>query len=186
MKHTSYWLLLRFLGFDALVTPFCGYLPRGGIIYQKLTIFAFLKSYWREIYLPCSCVAPHTRLEGALTSAASAYPDRLCRLIARIALREFPGGTGPWGHQFVYDDDLGSAGAAGDTGAEGSMRPRRRIKGSELFSVILSECLPWHVLLKHPFKKHGHINIQEARAFRSLLRRMPPCKRVCVCCRIAR
>ena len=180
MQYTSWWLLLRCLGFDALVTPFCGYLPRDGIVYQKLTIFAFLKSYWHEIYRPCTCTVPHTRLEGSLTTTASAYPDRLCRLIARIAAREFPGGSGPWGRGFAHDDVVGEDVGNGDLRASGTGLQKRRIKGSELFSVILSECLPWRVLLKHPFKRHGHINIQEARAYQSLLRRMPPCSRVCV------
>ena len=51
----------------------------------------------------------HTRLEGSLTTQASAYPDLLCKKIAQIALRELPGGDGPWGHasSFEEDDDTG-------------------------------------------------------------------------------
>ena len=75
MKVSCWWLLLRFLGFDAMVTPFCGYLPSGGIVYQKLTIFTFCRKYWHELFRGCTCVKAHTRLEGSLTTQASAYPD---------------------------------------------------------------------------------------------------------------
>ena len=44
---------------------------------------------------------------------------------------------------------------------------------SRFVSVILSECLPWRGLVKHRLQKRGHINIQEAFAFRSLCRRAP-------------
>ena len=50
MKFSCWWLLLRFMGFDAMVTPFCGYLQSGGIVYQKLTIFVFVREYWHELY----------------------------------------------------------------------------------------------------------------------------------------
>ena len=114
---------------------------------MKNTVFAHLGRYWQELYRACNCTEPHTRLEGSLTAAASAYPDRFCK-VAVIAAREFPGGPGPWGRGY---------GAAGD--GEAAARPRPRRKGSELFSVIISECLPWKPLVKHSYAKHGHINI---------------------------
>ena len=112
-----------------------------------------------------------------MTTLASAYPDRLCRTIATIAAREFPGGDGAWGHGYVHeklDGDL-----LGATGAELGRSGGHRIKGSELFSVLLPECLPWRVNMVHAFRRHGHINIQEARAFRSLLSRVPSVSRFC-------
>ena len=176
-KFSCFWLLLLGAGFDSLVTPFCGYLPRDGLVYRKDTVFAHIGAYWKGIIKRCTCVVPHTRLEGSLTTQASAYPDALCRRISRIAKDNFPGGDGPWGHLF-------GAERGGDHGRESTHAvgggPRRRIRGSDLFGVILSECLPWSVILKHPFKKHGHINIQEARAYKSLLRRVPCCRRFVV------
>ena len=176
-KFSCFWLLLLGAGFDSLVTPFCGYLPKDGIVYKKDSVFAHIGTYWKSIIKPCTCVVPHTRLEGSLTTQASAYPDALCRQIGRIAKEHFPGGEGPWGHLY-------GAGESGNHGRENSHAvgggPRRRIRGSDLFGVILSECLPWSVILKHPFKKHGHINIQEARAYKSLLRRVPSSRRFVV------
>ena len=123
------------------------------------------------------------RLEGSLITLASAYPDQLCREIARIAQEQFPGGEGRRGHQWGSADfDTHAAEASSRVRVAG---PRRRIRGSELFAVILSECLPWAAILKHPFKRFGHINIQEARAYKSLLRQYRRCV-VFVSCKIVK
>ena len=107
MKYSYWWLLLLHLGFSLFVNPFCGDLPKDGVVYQKLTVFAHLRLYWRELFRPCSCTIRHTVLQGDLTAKASAYPDELCKRIADIALREFPGGNGPWG---VAAEGIDSAG----------------------------------------------------------------------------
>ena len=176
-KFTCWFSLLRYLGFSSLVTPFCGYLKGCPIVYKKDTLFLHLGKYWDQLVRPCTCVKPHTRLEGSLTTLASAYPDQLCRLIAVIAERNFPGGEGPWGD---LEGRADSVPGAAPTAARPSALARRRIKGSELFAVVLSECLPWSVILKQPFKRFGHINIQEARAYRAVLRRVPSLRRFCV------
>lgn len=43
----------------------------------------------------------------------------------------------------------------------------------ELHTTIFSECMPWFVNIKHRIQKHGHMNIQEAYAYRSLLQCAP-------------
>ena len=118
--------------------PFCGYLPKSGIVYKKDTLFLHLRGYWKQIVRPCRCVAPHTRLEGSLTTQASAYPDLLCRLIGRIACDNFPGGEGPWGHRFGTEEQ----GRESRVNVSEGERPSRRIKGSELFQLFCqSVCL---------------------------------------------
>ena len=91
-KCSCWWLHLLAVGFDSLLIPCCGYLPKNGIVYKKDTLFLHLGRYWKRIVRTCCCVVPHTRLEGSLTTAASAYPDQLCCLIARIACDNFAGG----------------------------------------------------------------------------------------------
>ncbi|CAE8616972.1 unnamed protein product [Polarella glacialis] len=58
--------------------------------------------------------------------------------------------------------------------------PRRKARHvSHLWAVQLAESLPWVTNMVYKFKDGGHINLKEARAYRSLLKRLPrDCKPV--------
>ena len=55
----------------------------------------------------------------------------------------------------------------------------RRKRSSAL--VHLSEGLSWGTCMQYKFKSHQHINLQEAKARRSLMKRLPCNRRVVIC-----
>ena len=173
MRFTVWWELLLFLGMGWICTPQCGYISSGPV-YRKETIFGFCarSPYWARLYRACSCSVPHTKLEGSLTTAAAEYPTDMCEEIAIILSENCPAEPGPW----LPNDVEGEAMPASPV-RKSKMAGRAP---SELHTIILSECMPWVVNVKHKFRKHGHINIQEAYAYRSILRRAPSSSRFVV------
>ena len=55
-----------------------------------------------------------------------------------------------------------------------------RKQSSSLWALQLSESLPWHTIMQYRFKVQSHINLQEAKARRSLVKRLPRDKRVVI------
>ena len=170
IRCTFYWQWMAHLCADWVTTPFCGYL-RGPVIYLKPIIFLFRRGsvFWCKLYKPCRCRKPHTPLEGSLTTAAAAYPDLLCQLIARLVEEHMPRTAGPW---LLGAEDIGS-GTPGDIIINKDVRTDRRPAVSKLSTVILSECLGWRTNMRYKFKEGGHINLQEAHAFRGVCKRVP-------------
>ena len=57
----------------------------------------------------------------------------------------------------------------------------RRKRSSALWAVQLSEALVWRTVMQYKCTRVEHINLQEAKARRSLMKRLPVSKRVVVC-----
>ena len=162
MRFCFWWKMLLGLGADSVLTPQCGYIVSGPV-YLKMTVFLFRKqsSFWKNLYRPCTCsgVPKHTQLAGSLTTMAAEYPEQLCEQIAEITKIHMPDSPGPW----LPNDE-----------APPEEVPQMERAASSLFTIVLSECLPWATAMKHRFREKGHINVQEAYAFRSICRRAPP------------
>ena len=60
------------------------------------------------------------------------------------------------------------------------LRKSRQKRSSSLWAVQLSEALEWKTIMQYKFRVVQHINIQEAKARRSLVKRLPRDRRVVV------
>ena len=65
-------------------------------------------------------------------------------------------------------------------GLEARKQRSRRKQSSALWAVQLSESLPWRTIMQYRFRMVKHINLQEAKARRSLVKRLGRDKRVVV------
>ncbi len=114
----------------------------------------------------CQCTQLHVRLEGSLTSAASAYPPLLCQVIAEAVV----GSLGAERKRF--SQKLETAPFFEATPPEDPAPRKKHRINSHLWALQLSECLPWKTCVQYRFTTPGHINILEAKARRTLIKRI--------------
>ena len=87
------------------------------VISLNPTILRFKRErcFWQTLNKPCTCRRDHSPLTGALTTAAAAYPDMLCELIAQLIELHMTRGPGPW-----LESNLSAEAAAPLPGYEGT------------------------------------------------------------------
>ena len=129
-----------------LLRLFCGYI-QSGPVYFKPTVFLFKRSstFWHGLFRPCTCTTKHVFLQGALTILAAAYPGGLCDEITSITAERMPEGPGPWVQHGEERGWLAADGGFQDFGVPTDRRPAV----SKLYSILLSEALPWRANIKY-------------------------------------
>ena len=104
----------------------------------------------------------HPKLEGQATTLAGQYSQQFCDRVAKLWVRFVEDGH-------VFKDDSPPFEA-----------PRKQKSGSPLWAVQLSEGLKWEPWLRYTFRMVVHINLQESKARRSLIKRVKRDQRVVV------
>ena len=191
MKWLPSWMILFSLGAYEEWGPQCRWLTTRDK-YRKDTIF--LHNFFGLGGLSgfCRCRRPHILLQGSLTTQAAAYPAKLSEEVIAGIRVILPGGdqectvassqlfSSPdvsfanpvasinYVHDPVFDTCADSGESASDTDMH-SANYRRR-PGSKPYIVSLSESLPWRVTRKCKPRRAGHINLQEQRAWRLVLK----------------
>ena len=165
MWFAFWWKMLLSMGADQALTPQCGYITSGRV-YLKMGGFIYCKrsSYWLQLYRACTCTQKHTQLAGSFTTQAAEYPYQTCLKVVDVVTVHMPQVPGPWLPADERFTDC-SRPSAVRTATSLSSTP---YAVPSLFTFVLSECLPLVGTMKHRFKSKGHINVQEAYAFRSI------------------
>lgn len=133
---------------------------------RLLSNFSELKKLGRR----CCHHRKHVRLEGSATTLAGQYSPVFCRKVVEL-----------W-KIWVLKNKEQCEEVFRDAGNKG-VSPRKISKpkgGSHLWSVQLSESLPWKTWIQYPFRRLEHINLQETKARRSLFKRLKPGRKVVV------
>ena len=133
----------------------------------------------------------HEKLEGSATTLAGAYSDSFCKQVAALCAGAWDTFEAQVSSSFragggVQGDSSGLVEVSVDSCSVGrEFRDRfqrgRQKRSSTLWAVQLSEGLCWRTFMQYRFKEKAHINLQEAKARRSLIKRLPRDKRVVLC-----
>ena len=115
------------------------------------------------------------------------FPEDFCRAVARLCrggwTEQWTSGQDPPNKDFVeVPSTLDHFGDGLETSAASIPKNNSRaIKlSSPLWSVQLSESLPWKTWIQYRFRMAVHINLQESKVRRSLVKRLRPNQRVVV------
>ena len=113
----------------------------------------------------CHHAQRHVPLKGQATTRAGAYSRAFCEKVATLC----------W-NGWSFKDDRSEL--VGDLqGNHGRRVPKF---SSPLWAVQLSESLCWKTFMQYQFKQTEHINLQETKARRTLIKRLKKNQRVAV------
>ena len=185
MKWLHCWMVLFAMGAYEDWSPQCRWIKTKEK-YRKDTIFMHNHPGLGKLSGFCTCKRKHIQLMGSLTTLAAAYPEGLSEEVVGGIKDSFPNTPGPWG---IPDGDERLSlhrGSAADTyeandehpevcldalDPDQFTRPLHYLRpGSKPYVVSLSESLPWSVTRKCRPRRKGHINLQEQRAWRLVLK----------------
>ena len=152
---------------------------------RVLTNFVVLKGLERR----CRHRRKHVSLKGQATTAAGAYSPSFCRKVAQLCRVVWE--SGDWESLLsssvsvardLHSEQFDCCKGRNDSAVwEERRRKAHRKRSSTLWAVQLSEGLAWKTIMQYRFRTVTHINIQEAKARRSLVKRLPESRRVVVC-----
>ena len=179
MRALDPWLFLKALGGFEVLFDWCQY----GRPFRKTTRLLVNFKVLEKLGRRCRHKSRHQRLEGAAATQAGAYSLDFCRQVALLrweVWRDFRNQVCGMKEEVAFRE-----GASGLCEAKVE-RERRVLKGrrkrsSALWAVQLSEGLCWKTIMQYRFKMVQHINLQEAKARRSLCKRLPRDRRVVIC-----
>lgn len=157
MRALDLWWFLVFLGADEILFDWCRYNQP----FRKTTRIVTNCKALRELAAFCNHPQRHEPLKGAATTRAGAYSGEFCDRVAQICRRV-------WKWDDAPNNDL----------VEGFEPPKKRKPASALWAVQLSESLSWKPFMQYHFKEQSHINLQESKARRSVIKRLKPNRRV--------
>ena len=175
LRNTHAWSWLKdIFGLFEIFFDWCQF---GRFSYKPTAVLLTNVETLKQVGKRCDHLQEHHQLENH----KSAYPNQFCEIVVGL-LCEFVGRP-HFNHQdFGEDFDTKTVwdGGALCSNTEGSwQRDKVRQKGgSHLWAVQLSESLPWKTWIQYSFRTHEHINLQETKARRSLIKRLSRNKRV--------
>ena len=167
LRNVGPWIQLVEAGACEVVFDWCHY----GCDFRKstrvLTNLEILKS------LSCRCRhrSSHGVGDNLHTVDMQGHSEVFCKKVVRLC-------KALW--HVAEDFGAGAAGEEDSAKMVRSLRARQK-KSSTLWALQLSESLRWKTIMQYRFRCVTHINIQEAKARRSLVKRMPGFSRVVVC-----
>ncbi len=183
-KYNTAFLMLFALGCESTLFDWCRY----GRAWVKTTLLVSNAFWIGNLGLRCTCPKDfkHITLEGSLTTQASAYSEEFGKALIdeymfHMHLLDNDDSAGDAQHDLCTLEQLPivefSDGCGHDYGYHGashiSFRGISRKHVSHLWSVHLAESLTWAPFLQYHFNDNAHINLKEARAHKSVLRRVP-------------
>ena len=157
MRALDIWVFLVFLGADEILFDWCRYDQP----FRKTTRLVSNCEALKELAVSCNHSHGHEPLKGAATTRAGAYSKKFCDRVAEICRRVWK-----WNDPPMSDTD------------ELFEPPKRRKPASALWAVQLSESLCWKPFMQYRFREQAHINLQESKARRSVIKRLKPNRRV--------
>ena len=174
-----------------------------GCDYKKTTRLLSNISFLVSLGRRCRHHFKHVKLEGTRTTLAGAYSKLFCEKFSALCRKHWKALNEAWQVEIpeVFSKpptdlprELPGAKHLGYSGDKIRVEefqqaiqpsfnfPRRKHKrGSPLWAVQLSEGLTWKNWMQYKFKHVAHINLQECKARRSLVKRLPRDRRVVVC-----
>ena len=192
MRALPPWQKLIQLGALEVLFDWCRYKQP----FRKITRIITNVPALRQLGLRCNHRHKHRTLKGSATTQASAYSVAFCDKVASLCAAAWKGCGGPGlevstGFGDGVGGEVGCAASAAGGGCMPSCggdahdrRERReraaRKRSSALWAVQLSESLRWSTYMQYRFRMVKHINLQEAKARRSLVKRLHRDKRVVI------
>ena len=183
MRLLEPWTFLLSRGAFEVVFDWC----RFGASYTKTTRLLSNVLVLKELGLRCHHKSRHDTRNGRFTTKAGEYCPRFCNRVASLVQGVW---DSSWGVRsslstlVVQDskafEELGWVGEDFDEARKTRLLKGRRKQSSSLWAVQLSESLQWHTFMQYKFKTVQHINLQEAKARRSLVQRLPRDRRVVI------
>ena len=151
--------LVEVLGIPEILFDWCRY----GKPYKKVTRVISNFPWFERLQKRCHHKGKHVVLEGAATTKAGAYSVQFCKAVAKHCWDFWPVNVG---NDRVPEKE--------------SKAPKSRKPASPLWAVQLSESLSWKPFMQYSFRHVAHINLQETKARRSLVKRLRRDRRVVV------
>ena len=205
MRALRPWELLKARGAFEVLFDWCRYARLYTKTTRVITNFRALQGLQKR----CHHTRHHPPLKGHKTTLAGAYSRAFCERVASFCASvwdDFEGQVSgdvearkfgedmsglqshskaePWGAHREHPQRYPPTRVLHpqqDPEKASRLKRSRRKRSSALWAVQLSEGLTWKTCMQYKFTQHAHINIQEAKARRSLFKRLPCNKRVVVC-----
>ena len=189
MRALSAWKVLLAKNSFEVMFDWCRYSRPFKKSIRLLTNFAALE----ELGKKCHHRHRHPKIEGEATLSGRAYSSSFCRKVAALCSRVWDcfesQVTSRFGVSKVETSDRVSDRCEGTQRRPDALSEEallrlskgRRKRSSALWAVQLSEALVWRTVMQYKFTRLEHINLQEAKARRSLMKRLPVSKRVVIC-----
>ena len=128
----------------------------------------------KPLALRCKHRRRHPKLEGQRTIKAGACSKCFCDQVAGLV-------RSVWG-VFKVAPEVERSGEEVRLGdRDERLLKGRRKRSSAPWAVKLSEGLVWKTCVQYTFRNRTHINLQESKARRSLVKRLPRDRRVVIC-----
>ena len=192
MRGLICWTFLKKLGVLELRFDWC----RFGQPFKKTTCLLTNIKPLEKIQKRCCHRKKHPKLEGQRTTQAGAYSMLFCDRVAELCAQgwlwtdspkppetpqDFGTGVDFDGDEMLLRDPQNPKPGVDVCGKkEGLFGNLKRKNGSPLWSVQLSEGLNWKTWVQFQFRRVIHINLQESKARRALVKRLLPNQRVVV------
>ena len=200
MRALPLWKLLVLLGSDEFLFDWC----RFKCLFKKTTRLLSNFGPMKTLGKRCNHKFRHSKLEGSATTLAGAYSACFCDMFADTCfnnknLLE----QGSVGSENFFEENFQSDVTPLDKPpmdreekrcSSSQVNPRvdellgslvtregKAKGGSPLWAVQLSEGLVWKTIMQYTFRQVEHINLQECKARRSLLKRLKQGRRVVIC-----
>ena len=167
VKSLSPWESLKRKGCMEVQFDWC----RFSRSYRKPTIVLTNMLVLRCVGLKCCHHHRHPRLQGRLTVDSGKYSAVFCDQVASCAWDcwdEFREGSEAFRREAQEERRV-------------RLQKGRRKRSSALWAVQLSESLVWKTCMQYTFRSRSHINLQESKARRTLVKRLPRDRRIVIC-----
>ena len=194
------WVLFRFLGCLEILFDWC----RFDCWFKKTTRLLSNFGPMKKLGKRCHHNFRHVKLEGSATTQAGAYSPCFCRHFADLLFSnkclleqgsktfedfsslDSPSTKTPLSKPPVLREEerctLTQINPREDEFLGNLVTREGKAKGgSPLWAVQLSEGLVWKTIMQYTFRQVEHINLQECKARRSLLKRVGHSKRLVMC-----
>ena len=156
---------MKVLGIPEVIFDWCRY----GQQFRKRTRLISDFPQMGRLARKCNHKEGHVALKGTATTKAGAYSGVFCQQVAKLCWDFWP-----WNHMGNEPPKPPKV-----MGNEPQTSPvKNRKPASPLWAVQLSESLPWKPYMQYTFKHVSHINLQETKARRSVIKRLPHSRRV--------